>query len=57
MSIVDKARNAMQKLSGGAKERAGDATDNRHLQAEGQKDKTAGSVKNAGENAKDAFKK
>src|SRR4051812_48461684 len=56
MSGMDKMKNKAQELSGQGKEKVGDATDNRDLQAEGQKDQTAGSVKQAGEKVKDAFK-
>jgi uncharacterized protein YjbJ (UPF0337 family) len=56
MSGMDKMKNKAQELSGQGKEAVGDATDNRDLQAEGQKDQTAGSVKQAGEKVKDAFK-
>ncbi len=56
MGIADKAQNATEKLTGQAKEKAGDATGDEDLKAEGQKDQTKGSLKNAGENIKDAFK-
>ncbi len=48
--------NTAEKLTGQAKEKAGDVTDDQDLQAEGKKDQTKGSLKNAGENIKDAFK-
>lgn len=54
MGVVDKAKDKMQETKGEVKERVGDATDNRDLQAEGTKDKVAGNVKHAGEKAKDA---
>lgn len=56
MSAEDKLRNKVQETKGSAKEAFGDATDNESMQAEGQKDKTAGNLKQAGENVKDAFK-
>ncbi|MGY1618809.1 CsbD family protein [Geodermatophilus sp. SYSU D00691] len=56
MSDMDKLKNKAQELSGEGKERVGEATDNRDLQAEGTKDKAAGSLKQAGEKVKDAFK-
>ena len=56
MSAVDKIENKAQELSGQGKEAVGDATDNRDLQAEGQKDQAAGNVKQAGEKVKDVFK-
>ena len=56
MGADDKIENTAEKTSGKIKEAVGDATDNRDLQAEGQKDQTKGSLKQAGENIKDAFK-
>jgi len=56
MSGLDKMKNKAQELSGEGKEAVGDATDNRDLQAEGQKDQAAGNLKQAGEKVKDAFK-
>jgi uncharacterized protein YjbJ (UPF0337 family) len=56
MSGTDKMKDKAQELAGHGKEAVGDATDNRDLQAEGQKDKTAGNLKQAGEKVKDAFK-
>ena len=57
MGIVDKAKNTAEKLTGQAKEAVGDATNNDELKAEGKKDQAKSSVKDAGENVKDAFKK
>ena len=56
MSGMDKMKNKAQELSGEGKEAVGDATDNRDLQAEGQKDQAAGNLKQAGEKVKDVFK-
>jgi uncharacterized protein YjbJ (UPF0337 family) len=56
MGIDDKAKNAADAVKGKVKEKTGDATDDRDLQAEGQKDKTKADLKQAGEKAKDAFK-
>jgi len=56
MSAVDKAKNKAEELTGKAKEKIGQATDDRDLEAEGHKDQTKGNVKNAGEKVKDAFK-
>ena len=56
MSGVDKMKNKAQELAGEGKEAVGDATDNRDLQAEGQKDQAAGNLKQAGEKVKDVFK-
>ena len=57
MSGIDKMKNKAQELSGKGKEAVGGATDDRDLQAEGQKDQAAGNVKQAGEKVKDVFKK
>jgi uncharacterized protein YjbJ (UPF0337 family) len=56
VSGTDELKNKAQELGGRGKEAAGDLTDDRSLQAEGQKDQTAGSLKQAGEKVKDAFK-
>jgi uncharacterized protein YjbJ (UPF0337 family) len=56
MGIDDKAKNAADAVKGKVKEKTGDATDDRDLQAEGRKDKTVADLKQAGEKAKDAFK-
>jgi uncharacterized protein YjbJ (UPF0337 family) len=56
MSGVDKMKNKAEELSGQGKEAVGDATDNRDLQAEGEKDQAKGNLKQAGEKIKDAFK-
>ncbi|WP_139977351.1 CsbD family protein [Nocardioides litoris] len=57
MGIADKAKNAAEDALGKAKEVIGDVTGNEKLEAEGKKDQTKSSVKDAGENVKDAFKK
>jgi len=56
MSGVDKMKNKAEELGGKGKEAVGDATDNRDLEAEGKADKVSGSLKQAGEKVKDAFK-
>jgi uncharacterized protein YjbJ (UPF0337 family) len=56
MGTTDKAKNAAQSAKGNIKEAAGRVTGNRDLEAEGKMDKTAGSLKQAGEKVKDAFK-
>jgi len=56
MSAGDKAKHAAEAAKGKTKEMAGDATDNRDLQAEGQAEKTKADLKQAGEKVKDAFK-
>ncbi len=56
MSGTDKLTNKIEEVSGKGKQAVGDATDNRDLQAEGKKEESKGSLKQAGENIKDAFK-
>jgi uncharacterized protein YjbJ (UPF0337 family) len=56
MSGIDKIKNKAEELSGQGKEAVGKATDDRDLQAEGQKDQAKGNVKQAGEKVKDIFK-
>jgi uncharacterized protein YjbJ (UPF0337 family) len=51
-----KVENAMESAKGKVKEKTGDATDNRDLQAEGQAEKTKSDLKQAGEKVKDAFR-
>jgi uncharacterized protein YjbJ (UPF0337 family) len=57
MSTVDKAKNKAQEAKGDVKEAAGKAVNDRSLQAEGQREKTTGDLKQAGEKVKDAFRK
>jgi uncharacterized protein YjbJ (UPF0337 family) len=57
MSAEDKIKNTAEKAKGKVKEGAGKATGNESLEAEGHADQAKGSLKNAGENVKDAFKK
>ncbi len=57
MSGEDKLRNTGQKFVGGAKKQAGEATDDRDLQAEGQADQTSADLKQAGEKVKDVFRR
>ncbi|MBQ1026388.1 CsbD family protein [Micromonospora sp. C95] len=64
MSFTDKAKNKVEELSGAARERIGDMTDNERMRAEGASQqgdaraRQAGeNVKEAGRNAKDAFRK
>ena len=56
MGTTDKVKNTAQSAKGSVKEATGRATGNRDLQAEGMADKAAGSLKQAGEKVKDAFK-
>jgi uncharacterized protein YjbJ (UPF0337 family) len=57
MGLDDKLKNAAEDASGKAKEAAGRATDNEELEAEGKSDQAKASLKKAGENIKDVFKK
>jgi uncharacterized protein YjbJ (UPF0337 family) len=52
----DKLENAAQEKLGEAKEAMGKASDDEDLKAEGKADQTKGSLKQAGEKVKDAFK-
>jgi uncharacterized protein YjbJ (UPF0337 family) len=56
MSERDKLSNKAQELKGNIKEKVGDATDNKDLEAKGETDQTKGNLKQAGEKVKDAFK-
>jgi uncharacterized protein YjbJ (UPF0337 family) len=56
MSTDDKIQNKADELTGQAKEKVGDATDDRDLQAEGQADQSKANLKQAGEKVKDVFK-
>ena len=56
MSGTDKLKNKAEELGGKGKEALGDATGDRDMQAEGQKDQASGNVKQAGEKIKDVFK-
>ncbi|MEU1588132.1 CsbD family protein [Micromonospora sp. NPDC005710] len=64
MSFTEKAKNKVEQMTGAARERVGDMTDNEQMRGEGasqQSDaraKQAGqNVKDAGRNVKDAFNK
>ncbi|MBV9486672.1 MAG: CsbD family protein [Frankiaceae bacterium] len=56
MSGTDKAKNKVEQASGTIKEKIGDATNDRSLQAEGKTDQVKADLKDAGEKVKDAFK-
>ena len=56
MGIDDKAQNKGEELGGKAKETAGKLTDDEQLEAEGKADQAKVNLKQAGEEAKDAFK-
>ena len=57
MSTTDKAKNKAQEVSGAVKEKTGEATGNRDLQARGKADRASGNLKQAGEKVKDAVKR
>ena len=56
MSDKDKLSNSAQEFKGNVKEKVGGATDNKDLEAKGKSDQAKGSLKQAGEKVKDAFK-
>jgi uncharacterized protein YjbJ (UPF0337 family) len=56
MCTDDKMANQGESALGKAKEKLGDATDNKDLQAEGKGDQSKADLKQAGEKVKDAFK-
>lgn len=56
MGADEKFSNKAEELKGRAKEAVGDATDNEQWQAEGRAERAKGSLKQAGEKVKDAFK-
>ena len=63
MGLDDKIKNTVDKVTGAAKEKYGDVTDDEEKQAEGQVDQSKADLKQSGEhvkdaasNAKDAFK-
>ncbi|MFG3702451.1 CsbD family protein [Micromonospora sp. NPDC047620] len=58
MSFTDKAKNKVEQLTGAAKERIGDVTDNERMRGEGatqQSDARARQAKEAGRDVKDVF--
>ena len=57
MGLQDKIKNKVQDITGKGKEAVGDATDDRSMEREGKADQTKSSLKDAGENIKDAFNK
>ncbi|TCC00324.1 CsbD family protein [Micromonospora zingiberis] len=54
MSFTDKAKNKVEEMSGAAKERIGDMTDNERMRAEGAGAQAEARARQAGENVKDA---
>jgi uncharacterized protein YjbJ (UPF0337 family) len=57
MATEDKAAHKAEELKGKVKEGVGHATDDPGLEAEGHADQAKGSLKQAGDKVKDAFKK
>jgi uncharacterized protein YjbJ (UPF0337 family) len=55
MGLDDKIGNKAQEAEGEVKERVGDATDDRSLQAEGKGDQAKSDLKQAGDKVEDAF--
>jgi len=55
MGATDKLRDKTEALSGEAKKKLGEATDNNEWQREGKADQMKGDLKQAGEKVKDAF--
>jgi uncharacterized protein YjbJ (UPF0337 family) len=53
---MGKMENKKDQVVGKGKEKIGDATDNRDLQAEGVAQNTKGDVKDVGEKVKDVFR-
>ncbi|MEV0390896.1 CsbD family protein [Nonomuraea sp. NPDC050643] len=56
MGIKSKISNKAKELKGKAKERTGEATDDKILRDEGKTEKVKSNLKQAGEKVKDAFK-
>ncbi len=54
MGLDDKIKNTADKLTGAAKEKIGEWTDDTEKVAEGKNDQAKADLKNAGENVKDA---
>lgn len=57
MGLGDKMRNKSQEFEGKAKKAMGKASDDEEMQRKGEKDKSKSDMKQAGEKAKDAWKK
>jgi uncharacterized protein YjbJ (UPF0337 family) len=56
MGTADKINNAIDDMSGKAKEATGKVTGDRDVEKEGRGDQARGQMKKAGENIKDAAK-
>ena len=57
MSAENKAANKVTEVKGKIKKKAGQATDDPDLEAEGRVEESKGNLKQAGEKVKDAFRK
>jgi uncharacterized protein YjbJ (UPF0337 family) len=57
MGAENKAANKVTEIKGKIKKKAGQATDDAGLEAEGRAEESKGDLKQAGEKVKDAFKK
>lgn len=57
MGMDDKLKHKAEGGLGKAKEKLGDASDDRDMQAEGRGEKSKADLKQAGDKVKDAFKK
>jgi len=57
MSTDDKAKHSAESGLGKAKEKLGSTTGDEKLEAEGKKDQSKADLKQAGDKAKDAFKR
>ena len=57
MSGTDKVKNKVEDLGGKVKEAVGKVTGDRDKENEGKGDQAKASLKDAGENVKDAFKR
>jgi len=57
MGAENKAANKVTEVKGKIKKKAGQATDDPGLEAEGRAEEAKGDIKQAGEKVKDAFKK
>lgn len=55
MGLKDKAENSTEDLGGKAKDKLGNATDNKDLKAEGKTDQGKAKAKKTGEDIKDAL--
>ena len=56
MATENKAANKVTEIKGKIKKKAGQATDDPELEAEGQVEESKGDLKQAAEKVKDAFK-